>query len=180
MGFFQRLFVATSLFFRILFGPRAPAVLPNGEPPRRFPIGFGLTPIKPGERVRVCANPQVHFQPDSLVIPSSIASAFKVHDLLIGQRSQLTAPGAIPANSFTERVGMRLSLDPVEVGTFVAVDVTNTSDEDQNFAAALWGREQTWDERLELMLAEREQGHYAGRAAVHAARRAKRDLEVAS
>jgi hypothetical protein len=112
----------------------------RGNGPREFPMGFGLTPVAAGANVIINANPQVNFRPSRLVIPDSVAPSFMINDFKIGMRSQLVAPGALPAQSFTqEAVGTAMALDTVNVGQFVTLDVTNVSTQTVNFSASLFG-----------------------------------------
>jgi hypothetical protein len=118
--------------------PRDTPLVSNG--PREFPMGFGLTPVAAGANVIINANPQVNYRPSRLVVPDSVAPSFMINDFKIGMRSQLVAPGALPAQSFTqEAVGTAMHLDTVNVGQFVTLDVTNVSTQTVNFAAALFG-----------------------------------------
>ena len=118
--------------------PREVPMVGNG--PREFPMGFGLTAIASGAQQIINANPQVNFRPSRLVIPDTVAPSFMVNDFKIGMRSQLVAPGALPATSFTEKaVGTAMSLDTVNVGQFVTLDVSNVSTQAANFSASLFG-----------------------------------------
>jgi len=131
----------TSAFRRPGGGSAGPREVPMaGNGPREFPMGFGLTAIAAGAQQIVNANPQVNFRPSRLVIPDSVASSFMVNDFKIGMRSQLVAPGALPATSFTEKaVGTAMSLDTVNVGQFVTLDISNVSTQAANFTASLFG-----------------------------------------
>jgi len=118
--------------------PHETSLVSNG--PREFPMGFGLTPVAAGANVIINAQPQVNYRPSRLVVPDSVAPSFMINDFKIGMRSQLVAPGALPAQSFTqEAVGTAMHLDTVNVGQFVTLDVTNVSTQTVNFAAALFG-----------------------------------------
>ena len=119
-------------------GPMEAPMVGNG--PREFPMGFGITPVANGANVIINAQPQVNFRPSRLVIPDSIAPSFMINDFKIGMRSQLVAPGSIPAQSFTQTaVGTAMALDTVNVGQFVTLDVTNVAAQPVNFAASLFG-----------------------------------------
>jgi len=119
-------------------GPMEVPMVGNG--PREFPMGFGITPVANGANVIINAQPQVNFRPSRLVIPDSIAPSFMINDFKIGMRSQLVAPGSIPAQSFTQNaVGTAMALDTVNVGQFVTLDVTNVAAQPTNFAASLFG-----------------------------------------
>ncbi len=122
-------------------GGQQPQEVPlQGNGPREFPMGFGLTPVAAGANVIINANPQVNFRPSRLVVPDSIAPSFMINDFKIGMRSQLVAPGSIPAQSFTQQaVQTSMRLDTVNVGQFVTLDVTNVSTQTVNFAASLFG-----------------------------------------
>ena len=121
--------------------PSGPMEVPMvGNGPREFPMGFGITPVANGANVIINAQPQVNFRPSRLVIPDSIAPSFMINDFKIGMRSQLVAPGSIPAQSFTQTaVGTAMALDTVNVGQFVTLDVTNVAAQPVNFAASLFG-----------------------------------------
>jgi hypothetical protein len=119
-------------------GPYEVPMVGNG--PREFPMGFGITPVANGANVIINAQPQVNFRPSRLVVPDSIAPSFMINDFKIGMRSQLVAPGSIPAQSFTQTaVGTAMALDTVNVGQFVTLDVTNVAAQPVNFAASLFG-----------------------------------------
>jgi hypothetical protein len=119
-------------------GPYETPMVGNG--PREFPMGFGITPVAMGANVIINAQPQVNFRPSRLVIPDSIAPSFMINDFKIGMRSQLVAPGSIPAQSFTQTaVGTAMALDTVNVGQFTTLDVTNVASQTVNFAASLFG-----------------------------------------
>src|SRR5271154_2284406 len=119
-------------------GPMEVPMVGNG--PREFPMGFGITPVASGANVIINAQPQVNFRPSRLVIPDSIAPSFMINDFKIGMRSQLVAPGSIPAQSFTQTaVGTAMALDTVNVGQFTTLDVTNVAFTTVNFAASLFG-----------------------------------------
>jgi hypothetical protein len=119
-------------------GPMEVPMVGNG--PREFPMGFGITPVANGANVIINAQPQVNFRPSRLVIPDAIAPSFMINDFKIGMRSQLVAPGSIPAQSFTQTaVGTAMALDTVNVGQFVTLDVTNVGAQPANFAASLFG-----------------------------------------
>jgi hypothetical protein len=119
-------------------GPMEVPMVGNG--PREFPMGFGITPVANGANVIINAQPQVNFRPSRLVIPDSIAPSFMINDFKIGMRSQLVAPGSLPAQSFTQTaVGTAMALDTVNVGQFVTLDVTNVAAQPVNFAASLFG-----------------------------------------
>jgi hypothetical protein len=119
-------------------GPYEVPMVGNG--PREFPMGFGITPVAMGANVIINAQPQVNFRPSRLVIPDSIAPSFMINDFKIGMRSQLVAPGSIPAQSFTQTaVGTAMALDTVNVGQFTTLDVTNVASQTVNFAASLFG-----------------------------------------
>ena len=124
-----------------VMGAGGPMEVPQvGNGPREFPMGFGLTPVANGANVIINANPQVNFRPSRLVVPDSIAPSFMINDFKIGMRSQLVAPGSLPAQSFTQgAVGTAMALDTVNVGQFVTLDVTNVSTQTVNFAASLFG-----------------------------------------
>ncbi len=111
-----------------------------GNGAREFPMGFGLTAIPASTQQIINANPQVNFRPSRLLIPDTVAPSFMVNDFKIGMRSQLVAPGALPATSFTEKaVGTAMSLDTVNIGQFVTLDISNVSTQAANFSASLFG-----------------------------------------
>jgi hypothetical protein len=122
-------------------GSQGPMEVPMvGNGPREFPMGFGITPVALGANVIINAQPQVNFRPSRLVVPDSIAPSFMINDFKIGMRSQLVAPGSLPAQSFTQKaVGTAMALDTVNVGQFVTLDVTNIAYQPVNFAASLFG-----------------------------------------
>ena len=112
----------------------------NANAARRLPLGFGTTTIAAGASATVTASPQVLFRGERLVIPSSIAPSVRVNDIIIGNRTQTAAAGAVNGSTYSEvAVGTGLLLDTAQPGIDVQLLVTNTSADAISFSAVLLG-----------------------------------------
>lgn len=122
----------------VVLQPRAPNVAKNQ------PLPFLNTPVTvtaASPTANLTAQPQRDFRPSRLIIPSFQAQSFVVNSLNIGADPQFVAPGAIGGQFFSEvGVGLELKGTTANLGTLVALNVTNISGVDvPNFAPALLG-----------------------------------------
>jgi hypothetical protein len=113
------------------------------EPTRSRELVMGVmsaAAIAAGASADVNGQPQVTFRPDRIVVPSSVADAFRIDDLKIGKNSQLVSGGPVHAQTFSEGAfGVRLKLDTLAVSQTVLFRVTNISAGAETFFASLIG-----------------------------------------
>lgn len=108
---------------------------------RYFPLGFAQDGVAAGATVVVTQSPQQMFRGERLVIPSNIGIFFDVVDITIGNKPQLVATGANSGVVFSEVAtdGIKMNLDTAQPGIDILLRVTNTSQEEQDFRATLYG-----------------------------------------
>ena len=103
-------------------------------------IGFGPTVIAPGKTASFVAEPAVDFEGERLIVASSIANSFAVDDIAVGGESQAVSSNPIPAAAFSElAVGVNLGLRTANKKAPLTLKVSNASDKDATFSAALVG-----------------------------------------
>lgn len=85
--------------------------------------------IKPGQRARIVARPQVTaFRPEQIEIEN--AEHWLVHDIKVGNRSQFSQSGDIPGEMFAPGVqGGAVSLETVQTAMDLVFEVTYTGPE---------------------------------------------------
>jgi hypothetical protein len=107
---------------------------------REFVIGFGPTVILALSTAIFQAQPQLIFRGSRLVIPSALANNFSINDIRVGKDSQAVSSNPLPAAVFSElAVGVNLGLDTATPGIIITLSVSNTTNAQQTFAAALIG-----------------------------------------
>ncbi len=89
--------------------------------------GDGIRFVK-GKLYRLVARPYSAFKPDRIVIsPGSTpggANDWSVHDIIVGNRSQLLRAGAIPGGVFSaEAVDCAISFETVQSAMDLSIDV---------------------------------------------------------
>lgn len=115
------------------------------EPPtqsRQYPLGFdsGAAGVAAATNVLITSRPQQIFRPERLILSTAAAPAFLVNDILVGNRSQLVAAGALPGDAFRpDAFGVRLKCDVAKVSQDITLSVTNLTAATQRFNAALIG-----------------------------------------
>lgn len=110
------------------------------------PIGFdSVSPVAPGARAIMRAQPQALFRGQRLIVPTSIARHFVINDIRVGRNSQFVAAGSVPAETFSEDAyGVRLKMDTCQISQEIFLEVTNISDEPHRFLASIVGK-MSWD-----------------------------------
>jgi hypothetical protein len=108
---------------------------------REWNLGFDSeTPIAAGQTRQVINRPQVVFRGERLIVPSDFAGQFLIRDIIVGNKSQFAATGAVPARAFQENaVGGRLALDTAQISQNIVLSVENIGTTDQRFVATLVG-----------------------------------------
>jgi hypothetical protein len=107
---------------------------------RKWAQGFGPVAIASGGTANIIVQPQVTFKGDRLVIPSDIAGAILINQILVGQASQLPSANPLPGRMFTEfAVDSVVNFDTAQVSQQIALNVTNTSGATVTFIAGLRG-----------------------------------------
>lgn len=109
---------------------------------RQYPLGFdsGAAGVAAATNVLITSRPQQIFRPERLILSSASAPAFLVNDILVGNRSQLVAAGALPGDAFRpDAFGVRLKMDVARVSQDITLSVTNLTAATQRFNAALIG-----------------------------------------
>lgn len=119
----------------------AVAVVPRAYTKGRvFAQGFGPVAIASGGTANIIVQPQVTFKGSRLGIPSDIAGAIMVNQILVGQASQLPSANPLPGRMFTEfSVDSGINFDTAQVSQQIALNVTNTSGATVTFMAWLKG-----------------------------------------
>jgi hypothetical protein len=74
----------------------------------------------PGERVQIVARPQAALHVERIIIPDAVAANFMIHDIRVGNNSQLSQAGPLPADAFAASV-----VDAID--TFVDFEAIQTS-----------------------------------------------------
>ena len=87
------------------------------------------------------SKPQVIFRGERLAVPKSIVLNLQVADIKVGKDSQLAAPGALPAECFSNlSVGVRMQLVTAEPGITITLAATNTDPANPHtFSSVLYG-----------------------------------------
>jgi len=134
-----------------LIGNRPPRGLPPGatvyevdtseaSAARRLHLGFYEPTIAAGAQVTVPAAPQVIFRPERIIIPSTIAGAVSINNIIIGNRSQLASANQFPGQSLSEvAIGTGMLLDTSQPGVDIQLIVTNISASPIVFEATMIG-----------------------------------------
>lgn len=119
----------------------AVAVVPRAYTKGRvFAQGFGPVVIAAGGTANIIVQPQVTFKGNRLGIPSDIAGAILVNQILVGQASQLPSANPLPGRMFTEfSVDSGINFDTAQISQQIALNVTNTSGAPVTFTAWLKG-----------------------------------------
>lgn len=108
---------------------------------RREPLGFGCTCVEPCETVTIEAEPQVYFKPYRLVVPSSVAFQFIIHQVKFGKWNLFANGGAVPAAAFIETAtDIDFNGDTVQPSGKITLVVQNISNAKAEFCAAIWGK----------------------------------------
>lgn len=113
----------------------------NPDKGRVLWIGFASTAaIAAGATANVSSNPQDVFKARKLFIPASIAPAFIINDIKVGNISQFSSSDPVPAESFVaDSVAGDVSFDTAQVSQQITFNVTNVSGAPVIFRASING-----------------------------------------
>lgn len=90
---------------------------------RRYPLGLGATTIGIGATAIISANPQLPFQVQRLVTPST---GLLIDALAVGTVSQFVAAGSVPVEIFApDAVDVDLKGDTAVPGVSIQITVSN-------------------------------------------------------
>lgn len=105
---------------------------------RRYPLGLGATAIAAGATAVISANPQLPFQVNRLVTPST---GLLIDNLSVGTASQFVAAGAVPVEVFSpDAVDVDLKGDTAVPGVAVQITVSNPTAGSLTFRGAIIGQ----------------------------------------
>lgn len=108
---------------------------------RREICGFDRICVGPCETVSLETSPQVLFKPYRLVIPSSIAFQFLIHQIRFGKWNLLANGGSVPAAAFIETAeDTDFNGDTVQPSGNITLVIQNVSGAEVPFSAAIWGK----------------------------------------
>jgi hypothetical protein len=110
---------------------------------RRYALGFGSTLVKHNGSANINVEPQLAFNPDRLVVPSTIRDGFKIREISFrnGSTREVLDP-EMHLGSFTENsVGQLTFGRELVPGQYLTISVDNVSASDLNFQAAVLGYE---------------------------------------
>ena len=97
---------------------------------REYTIGFAGAPvaIAGGASSQLKATPQVPFKGRRLIIPSDVAGALIILNLIVGKNPVLVSADPVAARAFTELgVGVDLNMDTAQISQVIALSLQNTS-----------------------------------------------------
>jgi len=105
------------------------------------PLGFDSVEVEPGDTKVIKTKVEVSsFRGRKLVIPSDVAGAFRIDQILVGKASQLPSSNPVPGRMFTEFAqDSTLRFDDAKRGEEISIFVTNTSEEKCKFTVGLYG-----------------------------------------
>ena len=97
---------------------------------REYTIGFAGAPvaIAGGASSQLKATPQVPFKGRRLIIPSDVAGALVILNLIVGKNPVLVSADPVAARAFTELgVGVDLNMDTAQISQVISLSLQNTS-----------------------------------------------------
>ena len=105
--------------------------------------------ILPGQKEDVVTRPQLVFKGDRIHIPLEVAQHFDILDIRVGYNSQFISAEAVPADTFSlkvgkdsiERNGEAFDFDMAQVAQDIKFVVRNKSNCGVKFKAAVIGKE---------------------------------------
>jgi hypothetical protein len=107
---------------------------------RRYPLGFPTTILAAGATALVQSNPQVPFRSGRLFIPSDIAGALLLRNIIVGKNSCLANANPVPGRMFSETsFGVEINFDTAQISQTITLDVQNTSGAQVTFNAGIMG-----------------------------------------
>jgi hypothetical protein len=117
----------------------------------RSPISFQPQDVQPGQTVVASLRPQHKFRPDRLIIGGEHVADFLVNDVQVGNRSQFSQDGAIPADIFgATAIDSFVSFETALPQTDIKITVTNVCAEPRALAMVMIGTTFT-PPRVEVM-----------------------------
>lgn len=97
---------------------------------RRQVAAVPATPVAVGQIADVRIRPQRLFRIERVSIPSSIAAAVAIRQVVIGQEPQLVASGEIPGEAWSELArDAHVHFDTADIGHEIILTVRNRTDE---------------------------------------------------
>lgn len=94
---------------------------------RMYPLGFPSTLMRKGQRLSIKATPMATYRPQRLIIPSDVAPAFLIEDLMIQRQSQFPLSQPVPARMFTElSIGSDVPMSSCPAGDSITLTVICT------------------------------------------------------
>jgi hypothetical protein len=114
---------------------------------REYTLGFrggtnnGTPAIIPGGAPSILiAQPQVPFKGRRLIIPSDVAGALIILNLIIGKNPVLVSADPVAARAYTELgVGVDLNMDTAQISQIISLSLSNTSGASVAVTATLIG-----------------------------------------
>jgi len=107
---------------------------------RRYPLGFPTTILAAGATSLVQSNPQVPFRSGRLFIPSDIAGAILLRNIIVGKNSCLANANPVPGRMFSETsFGVEINFDTAQISQTITLDIQNTSGAQVTFNAGIMG-----------------------------------------
>jgi len=97
---------------------------------REYTIGFSGAPVAiPGGTPAVLkASPQVPFKGRRLIIPSDVAGALIILNLIVGKNPVLVSADPVAARAYTELgVGVDLNMDTAQIAQVISLQLSNVS-----------------------------------------------------
>jgi hypothetical protein len=97
---------------------------------REYTLGFSGSPsaIAGGATAVLKAQPQVPFKGRRLIIPSDVAGALIINNLIVGKNPVLVSADPVAARAYTELgVGVDLNMDTAQISQLISLSMTNTS-----------------------------------------------------
>ena len=91
----------------------------------------------------ITGRPQVKaFRPERIVVANSIATFFTISDIKVGNKSQLTQAGTIPAEAYIQGAfGVEMRMDTVQTAQDFVFQVNNTdATTSHSFLSVVFGR----------------------------------------
>lgn len=97
---------------------------------REYTLGFSGAPVAIAAAATsvLKAQPQVPFRGRRLIIPSDVAGALIINNLIIGKNPVLVSADPVSARAYTEvGVGVDLNMDTAQISQLISLSLTNNS-----------------------------------------------------
>lgn len=108
-----------------------------------IPLGFdsGAVLIGAGAGAQPANSPQLPFKPMRIIVPTSLADAFVISNIVLGVDSQIAGVGNMPAAAFVPATeGIILEFPTVQPQQQITMSVTNISNAAMRFLAVFFGK----------------------------------------